>query len=102
MKLQVKSGVCFHSDSFGDCSVMRIVRVVCQEAPEGYSPTVTSGCDGVHSTNSSHYVGKGFDFRTRDLDPATVQVWAKRIKGALGDYYFVLVESDHIHIQFNG
>ena len=74
------------------------------EAPEDYNPTITSGCDGKHCKNSSHYSGHAFDFRTRDLNDMTTKVWADRMQMVLGSYYNVLLELDppHIHVGYHG
>ena len=97
-----KSGVTVHSASLKRYQVINILSVADQVAPKGYDLTVTSGCDGRHTTNSAHYTGKAFDLRTRDLEPNIAKKWCDRIRDALGSQYFVLLESDHIHIQFNG
>ena len=64
-----------------------------------YEPTVTSGMDGAHSLDSGHYYGRALDFRSSDI-PFTIR--ANLVAAAqeiLGPKYFVLLESDHIHIQ---
>ena len=49
---------------------------------------------------SLHYSGAAIDVRTRDLQPADVQKIIARIKSCLGDDFDVLLEVDHIHIEF--
>jgi len=98
--IRVKPGVVFHPDSFTNPEVMRIIHVTGRMTPEDYDTTITSATEGEHK-QGSHQEGKAFDFRTRDF-PASVQVWADRIRKRLGDAYFILVESDHLHIQYNG
>ncbi len=61
---------------------------------------VTSLCDGDHSRNSKHYLGYAVDIRSRLL-PNPMNT-AEMIQASLGRDFFVLVEDDHIHIQFNG
>lgn len=63
---------------------------------------VTSVRDGTHGVNSKHKLGYAVDIRTRDLLTTDIDDFAKETKETLSDEYFVLVESDHIHIQFNG
>ena len=64
-----------------------------------YEVTVTSGKDGIHSKNSLHYVGRAIDIRTRDMKlPAYT---ARKLKIALGNNFDVILESDHIHIEFD-
>ena len=100
--IRIKSGVTFHEDSFRTYAIPYLIRIAIQTAPSGYDPTITSAGDGRHSVNSAHYTGKALDFRTRDLKKEEVPIWADRMRMALGNQYFVLVESDHIHVQYNG
>ena len=99
--IRFKHGLEIHPDSIRFPEVMRIIDAVCAEAVPGYDVTVTSGCDGEHSMGSSHYIGKAFDIRIRDY-PGKIKTWTDRIRQALGKRYFVLLEADHIHIQWNG
>jgi uncharacterized protein YcbK (DUF882 family) len=61
---------------------------------------ITSGTDGIHSPKSRHYLGFALDFRTRNVPLAQRDELAKQIKKALGQDFFVLLESDHLHIDF--
>ena len=101
--IRIKPGVQFLHSSFLWPDVMRMIYMAQKMAPDGYEMTITSGCDGEHKPNSSHYRGKAFDFRVFDLpENASAKTWAKRIQAALGSCYFVLLEKDHLHVQFNG
>lgn len=68
--------------------------------------TVTSVVDGRHSENSLHYEGLAFDIRTRDDGPSYEQ-WsnkeqiAQALRNALGAEWDVVVESTHIHVEFD-
>lgn len=64
--------------------------------------TVTSLTEGQHVTNSKHYIGQAADLRTNGLDPATVPQIASTLQAQLGPEYYVLLEGDHIHVQYNG
>lgn len=64
--------------------------------------TVTSLTEGQHVTNSKHYIGQAADLRTNGVDPATVPQIAQTLQSQLGSNYYVLQESDHIHVQYNG
>jgi len=100
--IHIKSGVCFHHISFMYPEIMRMIWIAQQQAPNGYEMTITSGCDGEHKANSAHYKGRAFDLRTRDFpEGSSVKTWSRRIQAALGSNYFVLVESDHIHLQIH-
>lgn len=63
--------------------------------------TVTSLNDGQHMKNSLHYEGKGCDIRTRSLDRVTADEIAVQIRGRLGKDYDVVVEKDHIHLEYD-
>lgn len=62
--------------------------------------TVTSVMDGKHSRTSLHYVGYAFDVRTRDLHPSAIRAYANEIRERLTDEYDVVIEYNHIHIEF--
>ena len=62
--------------------------------------TITSVVDGKHSRTSLHYVGYAIDVRTRDIEPSVQTEYVRQIKVALTDEYDVILESDHIHIEF--
>lgn len=68
----------------------------------GYGPcTVTSCCDGDHQPNSLHYVGRAVDIRTRYLHPDDQKYIVSQIKSALGDNFDVVLEDDHIHLEYD-
>lgn len=80
----------------------------------GAQLTITSGTeghagDGVHTVNSLHYTGYAFDCRIwvfknqmhGQTDMAKVNAVAKQIREALGRDYDVLVELDHIHVEYD-
>ncbi len=60
---------------------------------------ITSAIDGIHSKTSRHPLGYAIDIRTRDMTDS--ERAAKAMQESLGDEYFVLHESTHIHVQFN-
>jgi len=63
------------------------------------SLTVTSALDGVHKTGSLHYQGLAIDIRSRTLpDELTI---ANELRDDLGPDYDVLLERDHIHIEYD-
>jgi hypothetical protein len=71
----------------------------------GASPTVTSGADGTHSANSAHYKGQALDLRIFNLPFKSLGLlqFCNRLADALvevcGPYFFVVLESDHIHLE---
>ena len=66
----------------------------------GHDFTITACVDGKHMAGSLHYAGQAIDVRTRDIALADVQKLLARIKMCLGDDFDVLLEVDHIHIEF--
>jgi len=66
----------------------------------GHDFTITACVDGKHMTGSLHYAGAAIDVRTRELAADEVQKLIARIKSCLGDAFDVLLEVDHIHIEF--
>jgi hypothetical protein len=66
----------------------------------GHDLTITACVDGRHTTGSLHYAGAAIDLRARDLSPADVPKLIAQIKACLGDDFDVLLEVDHIHIEF--
>lgn len=63
---------------------------------------VTSLRDGKHSAGSLHYSGNAVDLRRWDLDARkiTSQV-VSQLKSQLGSDYDVILESDHIHVEYD-
>jgi len=67
----------------------------------GYELTVTSGYEGSHDAASLHYKGLAEDYRTRDLRPGDVERIASEIRAMLGTDYDVIVETNHLHVEFD-
>lgn len=80
----------------------------------GADLTITSGTeghvgDGVHTDKSLHYTGYAFDCRIwvfknqmhGQTDMKKVNAVAKQIREELGRDYDVLVEHDHIHVEYD-
>jgi hypothetical protein len=63
---------------------------------------ITSLTDGKHMVGSRHYCGKAVDLRIWTLPVDKRKDAAKLIQHRLGAAYFVLLETDHLHIQYNG
>lgn len=60
--------------------------------------TVTSVCDGVHTT-IVHSLGMATDFRLPASCPPEVVV--ERMREALNKQYDVVLQVDHIHVEFD-
>lgn len=68
----------------------------------GYDCVITSLLDGTHSTNSLHYQGQAGDLRTRHLpDLSMKRAIRDDIAAALGRDYDAVLESDHIHLEYD-
>lgn len=65
-----------------------------------YECVITSINDSTHSATSRHYQGMAFDLRTRHMPAKTAENVSKTIQTNLGNNYFVLLESNHIHVSY--
>ncbi len=61
---------------------------------------ITSLNDGNHGWGSLHYQGSAVDLRTRHLTTPEKRVILAEIKTGLGVDYDVILEKDHLHIEF--
>jgi hypothetical protein len=61
---------------------------------------VTSLMDGKHSQRSLHYKGLAVDLRIWNLNAPVEQV-VTALRSALGEDYDVVLESDHIHVEYD-
>ena len=79
--------------------VLENIEKACQKLEgKDYIMTITSGNDGKHMKNSLHYEDKAIDIRTRDMNyPVGTTLF---IRKALGKNYDVILERDHIHIEY--
>lgn len=68
---------------------------------QGYDCIITSCCDGEHSDNSFHYVGLAIDVRTRIVPTEDQPALRDALASNLGDEFDVVLESDHMHIEFD-
>lgn len=89
-----------------------VYRKVC-----GHESFCTSGCEVYdfwgrkvkHSDNSLHWQGLAWDFRIwKNNDPAqgkldteTLSLLVSSLKKYLGDMFDVVLEEDHIHIEYD-
>jgi hypothetical protein len=64
-----------------------------------HSLVITSVTDGKHSVGSLHYTGDAIDLRLPA--PSTRDQIVSQLRTALGDSYDVLLEVDHIHIEYD-
>lgn len=62
---------------------------------------VTSGRDSKHGKGSLHYLGNAVDLRTSDVGFVEAGAVASELADCLGDQYDVILEDDHIHVEFD-
>ena len=65
--------------------------------------TVTSCTDGKHGPRSLHPSGNAVDIRTvrAGIDKGEATFLAHKIRAVLNDQFDVVVEKDHLHIEFD-
>lgn len=62
---------------------------------------LTEGTGAEHSAGSLHYVGYGLDVRIWNIpEKYTAQQVAQKIRQKLGQEFDVVLESNHIHIEY--
>lgn len=79
--------------------VMPFIYDVAKESLGGC--TVTSCTEGKHSRGSKHYVGAALDLRTRNVSQAEAVEAVQKLRVGLGADFDVVLESTHIHIEFD-
>ena len=77
----------------------------------GMEATVTSMLDGKHNPGSLHPKGRAADLRTKDLSPAQLEQWVKRLKAVLTHDFDIVAEGykgftpattgAHLHIEYD-
>lgn len=69
-------------------------------AAYGIDLVLTEGSGGKHSETSLHNSGCAADLRSRDLGSDAKAECVRKLKEALGRDYDVVVEDDHIHLEY--
>lgn len=93
----IKNGV----DLRGLSPQMAIAYTIACRCYGQYDCVITSASDGKHGPNSLHYNGQALDLRTRHLNGQGLQSVYHKLKESLGDQFDVVLEADHIHIEFD-
>lgn len=62
---------------------------------------ITSCVDGKHTRASKHYSGCAVDLRTSVLNADQQKQAQKLLADALGSDFDVILESDHMHIEYD-
>ena len=66
-----------------------------------YDCVITSANDSKHGPNSLHYKGQALDLRTRHLNGQGLQAVYHKLKESLGEQFDVVLEADHIHLEYD-
>lgn len=67
----------------------------------GEQAVITSGADSKHGEKSLHPFGRALDFRTRHVSAGLMPKIVAKIKDCLGGQFDVVLESDHLHVEFD-
>jgi len=104
--LCLKEGVIIQGQHF-DQVMVRIIDVARETAPmmEKVTVWITSANDSTHMEGSLHFNNRAFDIRISNIIAATefpyaARAWAEKMQIALGDNYDVVLEKDHIHVEY--
>ncbi len=91
-----------------DPEIRLIIDVARETAPTLTDETVwiTSANDSKHKDGSAHYDDRAFDIRTKNIVgiadfPLVARQWVERMIVLLGDAYDVLLEENHIHVEYD-
>lgn len=103
-KLALKPSVKINGRHF-DSEIRVMLDVARETAPDLHDQTVwvTSGNDSTHMKGSKHYDNEAFDIRTHNVldGREACTLWINRMKESLGANYDVVLEKDHIHVEFD-
>jgi hypothetical protein len=89
-----------------DPVMVKIIDAARETAPmlEKGTVWITSANDSEHMEGSLHYKNRAFDIRIKNIIgdiQVKARLWAERMQVALGDDYDVLLEKDHIHVEYD-
>lgn len=99
MSVLVKPGVVFKEFNI---FVLKIIHCLLDlEMQLGKEMVITSANDGKHKENSLHYKNLALDIRTRHLEKDEIQIVLNYLRTKLGGDYDVILESDHIHVEYD-
>lgn len=96
--LKLKRGVVVQG--LGTETLLAAVVAQTVYAKHGKDCVITSALDGQHSETSLHYSGNALDLRTRHLDAGQAEAITDDLQDALGDDYDVVLEGNHIHVEY--
>lgn len=95
----IKDGVRFSSPEMAMMHASLMVSAVCSQFSVEF--VVTGGIEE-HQHPSLHVTGGALDYRTRELrDDASKRLFAVVVEERLGDGFDVVLESDHLHVEYD-
>lgn len=80
-------------------AMMLCADIIYQTA--GKECVFTSHSGDIHGEESYHYLAGAFDARTRHLTEEEQEGVAHRLARKLGDQWDVVLESDHLHVEWD-
>jgi hypothetical protein len=95
----LKKGVRLHG--LGTEILVALISANDAYASRGKDCVITSAIDGRHSRSSKHYTGCAVDLRIRHLPEKAAESIVQELKTALGDDFDVVLEKDHIHLEYD-
>ena len=97
--LSLKSGVSVK----GLCPEIIIAIIIADQIYNKYGCqlTITAGTDGHHMATSLHYSGQAVDLRTSIFRNGLLDKVCDEIRSSLNQEYDVVLESDHLHIEYD-
>lgn len=96
--MRIKRGVRL-SETMAIWAMLTTAKEVVEDL--GVEFVLTSGTDGAHMPRSLHRKGRAIDFRTRKMLRNAKHRCAQEIRRRLGDSFDVVIETDHIHLEFD-
>ena len=98
MRIQIKKGVRIRAMAPAVVLAIQVAAGVYHEYGLE-TMVVTSICEGHHKRGSAHYTGNAFDLRIWGMGkPEQV---TRDIGEDLGDEFDVILEKDHIHVEYD-
>lgn len=80
-----------------------IIAAAAVNAAEGMGVdiVITAGIDGKHMINSKHFTYEALDLRRSNIPAAQLLPYTHRLQARLGSAYQVILEVDHIHVEYD-
>lgn len=104
MRIKFKKGVEIRELTSEMLNVIDKVITVWKVEGHGVTPVITSAFDIApgRAENTKHYTHQALDFRTRNLrHPMGAKHLAEGLSRVLGKDYDVVLEEDHIHVEYD-